>query len=349
MSINASFFSSKELQVGVGLDASNVGTVFAGSFTAIESEGVSPPTFNDIRVERRGGASSGIMTATTDLFHYGTGATIEGTVSGYLTDELVDILLPNALGVAEASNVYTVDGTSTSNVTFEHGDASALNKTLSFAYNGVSASGFDDSVVIAGCVITSLTLTADPAEDGGRMRFEANWISRTPKSIASTFSATGSTMGAYSTSYVFLNDYSDHVKIANANVLLKSFSMTIDNPVVFGGFGGSGVDGAPQTYIRSVPEMAITVNPVVKYDTNVDNLWENMRGSADGTQSETLTTPAFQMSDNATYNDAGANRSIRIADGTVNELSWDEGDYLGLSVTIKARGDASESFYLKHV
>jgi hypothetical protein len=344
MAINASFYSSKELQVGVGLDASTVGAAFAGSFTAIESDGVTPPTFNDVKLERRGGASSGVMTATTDLFHYGKGSTIEGSVSGYLTDELLNILIPNATGIAEATDVYTVDGTSTSNVNFEHGDASALNKTLTFAYNGVG--GVDDCVAVSGCVITSLTLSGDPNEDGGRMKFDASWISRTPKTINSTFTSTAFTMAAYSTAYVFLSDYSNHVKVANADVLLKSFSLTIDNPVIFGGFGGGGTDGAPQTYIRSVPEMSITANPVVKYDTNVDALWEYARGSADGVQAETMTSPAFQMADNATY--TAGNRAIQIADATVTEIGWDEGDYLGLNITLKARGDTTTSFYLKH-
>ena len=158
MAINASFFNSKELTVGVGLDASNVGQPFAGTFTQIEGDSVTFPTFNDIKVEKRGGAGSGIMTATTDMFHYGKGATIEGSVSGFLTDELMDILMPNALGVAESSNSYTVNGTSTSNFTFEHNDGSVLTKTLTFAYNGVGSST-DDCVKIAGCVITNLTIT----------------------------------------------------------------------------------------------------------------------------------------------------------------------------------------------
>ena len=313
MAINASFFNSKELTVGVGLDASNVGSAFAGTFTQIESEVVTFPTFNDIKIERRGGAGSGIMTATTDMFHYGKGATIEGSVSGYLTDELMNILMPNVLGVTEDSDTYTVNGTSTSNLTFEHNDSSALNKTVTFAYNGVGSST-DDCVKIPGCVITNLT--------------------------------SGATMGAYSANYCFLSDYTVHVQIGDADVLLKSLSLTIENPVVFGGFGGHAIDGTPQTYVRSVPEMVITANPVVKYDANVAPLWEKLRGSGDGVQSETLTSPAFEMADNATP--ASGSRAISITDGTVTELAWDEGDYLGLSIGIKARGDSSTSFYVKH-
>ena len=205
MAINASFFNAKELVVGVGLDASNVGSAFAGTFTAIESDSVAMPTFNDIKMERRGGAGSGIMSASTDMFHYGKGATIEGSISGFLTDELMAILMPAATGVAVSSGDYVVDGTSTSNVTFEHNGTSALNKTLTFCYNATS---LDDSLVVAGCVITSLTITGDPNEDGGRMKFDATWMSRTPIAIGSTFNTSDATIGAFSTNYVFETRYS---------------------------------------------------------------------------------------------------------------------------------------------
>ena len=99
-----------------------------------------------------------------------------------------------------------------------------------------------------------------------------------------------------------------------------------------------------ETESTSIPEMRITVNPVLKYDANVAALWEDLRGSGDGVQAETLASPAFEMTSAA----SSANRTISITDGTVTEMSWDEGDYLGASVAIKARGDNSTSFYLKH-
>ena len=343
MAIDASFFSSKELQIGVASDASTVGGAQT-SFTAVESDSVTYPTFNDIRIERRGGAGSGIMIASTDMFHYGKGATIEGSVSGYMNDELMAILLPNVCGTAVSSGDITVDGTSTSNVTFEHGAASGVEKTLSFCYN---ATALDDTLVVPGCVVTSLTLSADPNDDGGRMKFDLSYISRTPIDIASTFATADKTIAAYTTNYVWLSDYSVHTKVDANDVLLKSFSMTIENPVVFGGFAGGGTDGAPQTYIRSVPEFMVTVNPVVKYDTNVDQLWEDFRGSGDGIQAATMTAPAFEMSDHATYNDAAATRAIRVTDATVTDLAWDEGDYLGLSIGMKARANAV-GLFIKH-
>ena len=183
------------------------------------------------------------------------------------------------------------------------------------------------------------TLTGDPNEDGGRMKFEASWISRTPVA-ANAYSTTALTMGSYSTAYVFLSDYSVHSQVGDADVLLKSLSFTIENPVVFGGFGGNATDGAPMTYIRSVPGFVVTANPVIKYDTNVDGLWDLARAAT------TLASPAFEISDHAVP--ASGDRAISITDGIITEIGWDEGDSLGLNVTIKGTGDTSSSLYIRH-
>ena len=50
MAINTSFFSSKELSVGVGIDNAAVGTA-ATSYESNESESLSHPTFNDVKIE----------------------------------------------------------------------------------------------------------------------------------------------------------------------------------------------------------------------------------------------------------------------------------------------------------
>ena len=62
--------------------------------------------------------------------------------------------------------------------------------------------------------------------------------------------------------------------------------------------------------------------------------------------SDSLTSPAFEMADNSTY--SSGNRAIRITDASVQELSWDEGDFLGINVSMKARGDADPSIYFKY-
>ena len=331
---NTDFFSPKELSVGVAVDGTNVGTA-ATTVQLIEADSVSFPSFNDTIVERRANAGSGIMVATGDINSFNLGNNIEFSVSGYLTDTLMAVLMPNALSQGFAGDVISVDGTSSARKNFEHGVAVTTAKLgLTFAFSG--GTGFADCVVVPGCVCTSFGMSADPNEDGGRMKFDATYTSRTP--VSTTWVTSGGTLTALSSDYIFLGDYSNHVKMGGYDVVLKSFGLTIENPVTFSGFGGSGTDGAPQQYLRSIPEMNITVNPVFKYDTNLAGLWAKSRTMADA--------GTFQMADNATY--SSGNRAIHIDATTVQSIGWDEGDYLGLSLELKARGDDVASFYIKH-
>ena len=340
--MDANFFNSKELQVAFKLDSSNVGTAASGAsgWTLVETESVSFPTFNDLVHERRSGAGSGIFTEEADFFKYTPGALIECSVSGLLTNEIFQLLMPLVTGTVFTSNVISLDNT-TSNVKFEHNASIAANLTFSIAFNGAVG---NDCIVIPGCVATSLTISGDPNEDGGRMTFDLTAQSRTPVA-AGAFTTAVAASDSLSANYTFLGDFSNHSYLMNCEVLLKSFSMTIDNPVSFAGYGGNGTDGAPQSYIRSIPEMAITLNPVVKYDTNIDGLWDILRASG---ASASLAEPAFQISDHATYDDAGATRSIRATNCRLESLGWGEGDYLGLNVGLKLVGGTSPDFYIKY-
>ena len=333
---NTDFFSPKELSVGVAVDATNVGTA-ASTVQLIEADSVSFPSFNDTIVERRANSGSGLMVATGDINSFNLGNNIEFSVSGYLTDTLMAVLLPNALSQGFASDELIVDGTTSARKEFEHGDAVTAGMLgLTFAFSG--GTGFADCVVVSGCVCTSFSMSADPNEDGGRMKFDASYTSRTP--VSTTWATSGGTLTALSSDYIFLGDYSSHVQVAGTDVVMKSFAMTIENPVTFSGFGGNGVDGAPQQYLRSIPEMNITLNPVLKYDTNLAGLWAKSRTMAD--------VGNFEMSDNAVHDHASATRTIHAEACTVQSIGWDEGDYLGLSLELKVRGDAAESFYVKH-
>jgi len=334
MAINPVFFNPKELHVGVAVDTSNVGTA-ASSFQMIETDSVSYPTFNDTIYERRAGSGSGVVVDTGDIFVHQKGNVIEVSVSGLMTDTLFPTLMSCALGTGTTSP-WTVGANLTSNPTFEHGETSGIDKTLCFAFNGAVA---NDNCIIPGCVVTSLTLSADANDDGGRMTFDLTAQSRTQVSAGgTTYGGSGASMTALSNDYVFLGDYSDNSSVDGLNILLKSFSLAIENPVVFGGFGGSAEEGSPQTYIRMVPELGIVFNGVAKYDTNLDQLWEDHRdkSSMGGVTLSNHGTPGT------------ATRLIEIEAGTVEELSWDEGDYLGLSFGIKARNGSTNTFRVTH-
>ena len=342
MASNTSFFTGKELQVGVAIDATNVGTA-ASSFTAIEADSISFPSFGDYAEEGRGGAQSGRFIHEDDLFKHEAGSIHEVSCSGFLTTELQALLMPNATGIAFVGDpdaitiVKEAAVTGGVNATFGHHDSAAANLTLSFAFNGVGESGFTDSVILAGCVITSLTLSWDANDDGGRIKFALTASTRTK----STAFAAQATIGAYSTNYCYGTQFDTEWKLMDVECFFKSWSLTVENPVSF--LGGSdavttgAIAGEPQTYVRSVPEMAITFSSVVKYDISLDGLWAISRGTG---------AAATNASTNAVFlTDAASDYIIHMEKCSIEEIGWDEGDFLGLSTTLKARNNGGTNIF----
>tara|TARA_B100000519_G_C14258494_1_gene446286 strand:- start:3437 stop:4462 length:1026 start_codon:yes stop_codon:yes gene_type:complete len=330
MAVDTSFFQSSELQMGVGIDNTNVGTA-SSAIKAIETESVSLPTFNDYKLERRGGASSGVLTEPADLFIHKPGGIIEFSANGFMTDELQTILLPNALGTAYSTNTITVakDNYKT-NTTFHQHDTAGADKTLTFAFNSLGL-GSNDCITVPGCVITSLTLNWDANDDAGRIKFDLTAQSRVPADFAAS-----ATIAAYDTDYCYGTAYNDNWQLAGVDAFFKSWSLAIENPVTYMGGSDSAatiVDGEPQTYIRSIPNLGITFQSVVKYDATLDHLWNKMRTSgASGTVS-----PGFLLQEST----GTPTHLISAEDCSIEEMSYDEGDFLGLNTTMKVRDGAS--------
>ena len=157
------------------------------------------PTFSDIVQERRGGAGSGIFTEETDFFRYTPGSMIECSVSGLLTDEIFRLLFQLSIGTAFSTHVIDINNNAT-NLKFEHGASATAVNTLSIAYNGAVG---NDNIVIPGCVVTSLTISGDPNEDGGRMTFEMTAQSRTPVAATDFTGTAVAGSDSYSANYTF--------------------------------------------------------------------------------------------------------------------------------------------------
>jgi len=337
MAVNTSFYQSSELQMGVGIDNSTVGTK-STAIKAIETDSVSLPTFNDYKVERRGGSSSGFLIEPSDIFIHKPGGAIEFSASGYMTNELQAILLPNALGTAYSTNDITIaNGNSKVNTTFYQNEAAGAHKTLTFAFNSIGTS--NDCIAVPGCVITSLTLSWDANDDGGRIKFDLTATSRVPADFS-----TLNTIAAYDTDYCYGTAYNDDWTLLGVQTFFKSWSLNIENPVSFlGGVpdttAATSVDGEPQTYLRSVPELGITFQSVVKYDLSMDDFWNTMRTTgASGT-----VTPGFKIQEGT----GTPTHLIAAENCSIEEMSYDEGDFLGLNTTLKVR-DGASSYSFKY-
>jgi hypothetical protein len=330
MAFNTSAFSPKEWTIGVA-EETTVGTAVT-SFKGIEVESISMPSINDLRVMEKRAGSTGRVLNEDDLFYLEAGAEHEFSVGGTLTDDLIPILVENAMGVAVASDVVLVDSAHAP-ASFLHGaSTSGSHNTVCFAIDGVSSPA--SSYTLKGCVIESLTISANASEDGGRYKFELTAKSRSP--FESTAHASSvNTIAAYTENFIFLGDFSIDKTVFAQAVVLDTLSLAIENPVAFLGNGASGV---PEAYMRSVPEFKATASCGVKFDANT-------AGFIDSWREQSVATPkGLYIASHATWGSSTAIGGIKMDNVIFAEQpSYDEGDFMKINCVLQSIDDESDS------
>ena len=331
MAFQTAAFSPKEWTIGIQGEATT-GTAIAGDFLGIEAEGVSFPAINDsIRNTEQRLSSVGRVVNEDDLINYEPGAVHEFSVSGILTTELLATLVENALGGEVTSDIVTVD-TGHNPVSFLHGiGSSGSHKTVAFCIEG-PAGGPNDSYVMQGCVITSLTLSANANEEGGRFKFDLTAQTRTPV-VTTAVAQSVNTISAYTENFKNLGIFTQDKSINGVATVLESISVNIENPVAFLGNTGS----TPEGYQRSIPGFTATADCVVKYDANTNVFLQHWRG-------QTVASPkGLYLANNATWASA-TDFGIKMDNVIVSEQpSFDEGDFMKVSCKLLSVDDQSDS------
>jgi len=325
MAIQNAAINPKEFSVYVG-EETTVGTIVSGSaFKGIEVESISMPTFNDLRVMEQRSGSDGRVVNSGDLLQHEEGAVHEISISGVLTTDNATILLENALGVEHSSNFITL-ATGYEHSAFAHAaGSSGAHNTVSFLIQGHSAVA--STYKIPGCVITSLVLNANSQENGGRFTFDLT--AQTRSTVSSAPAARENSVVDYTSNFIYLADFSEDKVVMDEDVILDSFGLTIENPVGFLGNKLSGsFEGLPEKYIRGVPNLNVTADCVVKFDSNVNDFFNLSRGLT------VASTNALFLSNHATFA-TGSAFGINIPRGFIEEVSYDEGDYLKLNTKVK--------------
>lgn len=324
MAINTSAINPKEFGVYIA-EETTVGTFATTGFQGVEVESISMPTFNDLRVMEQRSGSDGRVVNSGDLLRHEPGAVHEISISGVLTTENAPILLESAFGVEASSSFITLaSGYEHTSFNFGAGTSGAHN-TISVLLQG--AADVNSTYKIPGVVITSLVLSANSQENGGRFMFEMTGQTRCTVSSAPV-GRVSSGLTDYTTSFVYLGDFTEDMVVFDTEVILDQFSLNVENPVAFLGNDSTSFAGNPQQYMRGIPNLNVTSNCVVKFDENTNEFFDDSR---------TLTvssTNGLFLSDNATFASA-TDFAINIPKAIIEEVSYDEGDYLKLNATLK--------------
>lgn len=323
MAIAAHAFSPKEFQVWIGSDATNAGStgIHASNMYQLDVDSVSMPSLNVNQVlDVRSGV--GRTLKDEDVFQDNVLRTVEISLSGTIhIDGGHQLLLQNicndvsgdpavASGFAPASQLY---GSAVTNA------ASSLTVVIK-----PSDHTNQRSLEMAGMVVTSFSLSADTGTEGGRYKFSATLQSGVKPDLNESSTAAGNNVYANTTT-CSLNDASG-IKVLNTDVILQSFTATVESPAVFSGFSSTGYQG-----VHRGAEIAVTADATVKYDGNTKGFIHSF-----DTQTAATSGNMFVVVNNNAY-------GLDVQNGVFTDVVYNEGDIMMLDCSIKSVDDGTDA------
>ena len=319
-------FSPKEFQVWIASDSTNAGTsgISASAMYQLDVDSASMPSLNVNQVlDVRSGV--GRTLKDEDFFQDNTLRVTELSLSGNMhLDDGHKLLMQNicndvsgdvsvGTGFTPVSQLY---GASAPNV------ASALTVVIKSSDHTNQR-----SLEIPGLVVTNFALSADAGEEGGRYKFSATLQSGVKPDLNESTVLAGNNVYANTTN-VFMSSASG-LKVYNAEVVMQSFTATIDSPAVFSGVASTGYE-----LVTRGAETAVTVDTQVKYDGNTKgfiNTFDTQTAPRTGADAN-----VFVMTNNNAY-------GIDVQNGVFTNVAYAEGDVMMLDCSIKSVDDGTDA------
>ena len=323
MATVAHAFSPKEWKVGIVSDATNAGATGIGStMYQLDVDSIGFPSLNATqKLDVRSGVSRTFK--DEDFFQDSILRTVEISLSGTLhNDAGHKLLLQNicndasgdiavASGFTGASQKYgaTLDST-----------AQLLPLTLVMQPSDVSN---QQGLEFFGCVVTAFSITAEGSADGGQYKWSATLQTGKKPDLASTASPT---ITAYANTTIPLLSSSSGHKVFNVDVILSSFTASIESPAVFTGVASDGY----QVVSRGA-EINVTADAQVKYDGNTKGFVSSF-----DTQSSALSGNMLVITNNDAF-------GVDMQNGVFTNVALAEGDLMMLDCSIKSVDDGTDA------
>ena len=324
-------FSPKDFQLaiapetaaGTAIQAAGNGTFNYINIDSIEFPSLNPQQVLDVR------HGTGRTLKAVDMFLTNKLTVKEISFSGIADDTILPVLLQNI--TQETSSTYDIE--------FDYdpteikvGDVYSDNTGTFTVLIESPQSGYQ--MLFGGCVLTSLSISADIGEESGRVKFSGTFKSGMVPDLSPTDLAPSNGTAHFNSNY-FMSDYGDagdpgaDTTIAGiADPILKSFSFTLENDAQFMGFDAA---GSYQVIARALPEVSATFEASIKYDDETARLVEDFNNQSTGTVANTL----------AALTSSTRNVGISIPDSIITDVSFSEEEAMFLSVSSKAVASTS--------
>ena len=328
MATVAHAFSPKEFKCFVISDATNAGSsgIHSSNMQQLDVDSVSFPSLNVNQVmDVRSGV--GHTLKDEDFFQDNKLRVVELGLAGTLHDDVAHrMLLANICGAAQADDTNQTIASGHKVVSQKYGAAVTNNASSLTVVIQPSDVTNQRGIELAGCVVTSFSISADSGTDGGLYKWSATLQTGYLPDLNSTASA-GSAVYANTTTTTLAS--ASGVKVYNTEAILNSFTCTIDYPAVFSGVATTGFE-----VVGRGAECAVTSEAQVKYDGNTKELVNSF-----DTQLSAIAGNCFNVVNNGNY-------GIQIDNGVLTEVAYNEGDMMMLDVSMKAVDDGTDALLI---
>jgi len=322
-------FSPKEFQVFIASDSTNAGAtgISASAMFQLDVDSVGFPSLNvNQALEVRSGV--GATLKDEDFFQDNKIRVVELSLAGTLHDDVGHrLLLANICGAAQADDTNQTIASGHKIVGQKYGAAVTNNASSLTVVVKSSDHTNQRSLEMPGCVVTNFSISADSGTEGGRYKFSATLQSgKTPDLNESTVAA-GNTPYANNTDTTL--QAASGFKVMGIDVVLNSFTTTIDYPAVFTGVTGTGYE-----VVSRGAECSVTHDCQIKYDGETKTL-----PSTFDTQTTVKAEETFIITNNGKF-------GIDTANGVLTNVAFSEGDIMMLDVSIKAVDDGTDELLI---
>jgi len=315
MAVSAKVFSPKEWKVAIVSDATNAGDTGIGStMLQLDVDSVGMPSLNPNQVvDVRSGA--GKTFKDEDFFQDNVLRVSEISLSGTLhSDAGHKQLLQNITNNTSAQNgIVDTNHTGTDQLYGDNVTNNCSSLTLVMQPSDVTN---QQGLEFFGCVVTSFAISADAGEEGGRYKFSATLQTGKKPDLASTATPT---ITPYANTNIPKLSNASGIRAMGKEVVLGSFTTTIEHPAVFSGVTTSGYE-----VVGRGAEIAVTTEAQVKYDANTKTMINDY-----DVQTGANTSDSFVIINNNAF-------GINVDNAVYTNVALSEGDMMMLDVGIKS-------------
>ena len=333
MAISSVAFSPKEFRVAVQAQTA-LGTAKTDGMQEINVDSITHGTLggnNNYDLKSGGGR----ILQDEHYFHDNTGYVSEISISGVYSSE-ISMFIENITGdtaeVWEVASNYEPSTNIKTGATLTAGNSELLTLAILPPKSGAATPSSTDGIVYKDCVVTSFSWSGDMGTNGGLVTYSATLKTYSP--VALEQDADSYTIAAYeltAAQTLSMGDWqtpANRVVCGQADLMVNSFTLNLENDAVFLGRGASGVCEV----VGRGAEFSATADINVKYDDESADLLNQFQGATSAASAgNTILSNASTPADAASW-------GFQFPQSVFTSVALPEGDVMNIDVSVKMVG-----------